>query len=69
MKKKIIVTKELDTGRNVKFLDKTSHNEMSRTNFVKKIKDGEYPGYHVRVVNNIPTPCSNPDRSTNNNLG
>ena len=29
----------------------------------------EYPDYHVRNINHVPTPVSNPDRSTNNNLG
>ena len=30
---------------------------------------GNYEHYHVREINGIKTPVSNPDKSTNNNLG
>ena len=42
---------------------------MSRPQFVRAIENGQYPDYHVRNINHVPTPVSNPDRSTNNNLG
>lgn len=42
---------------------------MTRPEFVRQIKQGNYENYHVRVINGIPTPVSNPDRITNNNLG
>lgn len=41
---------------------------MSRSQFVQKIKQGNYPNYHIRKVNGIDTPVSNPDKSENNNL-
>ena len=67
-KKRVIVIKENKTGRNKKFRDNKTGEEMSRANFVKKIKDDKYPNYHIRNINNIDTPVSNPDSSTNNNL-
>lgn len=42
---------------------------MTRAGFVKRIEKGEYPNYHVRKVNQIKTPASNPDKSKQNNLG
>ena len=37
--------------------------------FVKQIKQHNYPNYHIRKINGIDTPISNPDKNTNNNLG
>jgi hypothetical protein len=42
---------------------------MTRAQFVNRINEGVYPKYHVRMVNGVPTPVSNPDGSENNNLG
>ena len=36
--------------------------------FVKKIEQGVYPNYHIRTIDNIKTPCSNPDGKPGNNL-
>lgn len=41
---------------------------MTRQDFVKAIKAGNYPNYHVRNIHGILTPVSNPDKSKNNNL-
>lgn len=67
-KKRITVTKESDSWRNQKFHDNHNDDDMTRAQFVKKIEQGDYPKYHVRDVNGIKTPVSNPDSSTNNNL-
>ena len=67
-KKRITVTKESESGRNQKFHDNHNGGDMTRAQFVKKIEHGNYPKYHVRNVNGIKTPVSNPDSSTNNNL-
>lgn len=67
-KKRVTVTQESDTGRNQKFHDNKTGDDMTRTQFVKKIETGEYEKYHVRKVNGIKTPVSNPDSKTNNNL-
>lgn len=66
--KKVTVTKESDSGRNQKFRDENGKN-MNRPEFVKEIKKGNYEDYHIRKVNGLDTPVSNPDRSESNNLG
>lgn len=68
-KKKVVVTKETKSGRNVRFKDTGTGKEMNTSEFVKKIEKGEYSEYHVRKINNKKTPASNPDGSENNNLG
>lgn len=68
-RKRIAVIKESDSGRNQRFRDNRTGQEMTRSQFVKQIENSQYPNYHVRVVNKIKTPISNPDNTTNNNLG
>lgn len=68
MGKKVTVTKETNTGRNTKFKD-SSGNNMTRIQFVKRIEQGNFPDYHVRNVNGIKTPCSNPNGNKKDNLG
>jgi len=41
---------------------------MTRAQFVNSIENGQYPEYHVRVINDVKTPVSNPDKSDANNL-
>ena len=67
--KRIKVTSESDSGRNQVFKDTVTSQEMTRAQFVKQIEQGTYPNYHVREVNGVKTPVSNPDQSENNNLG
>ena len=67
--KKVIVTSESQTGRNEKFHDNCTGRNMNRKQFVRSIELGNYEGYHIRNINGVDTPCSNPDRSTKNNLG
>ena len=68
-KKTVIVTKETSSGRNTGFHDNKTGADMTRSHFVKRIENGNYPEYHVRRVNGVKTPVSNPDQSTGNNLG
>lgn len=68
-RKRITVISESKTGRNTKFLDNNTNTAMTRSKFVKEIKAGEYTGYHVRNVNGVATPVSNPDGKKGNNLG
>jgi len=65
---RIKVTKENDSGRNLRFLDTRTGQEMTRAQFVKQIENDQYPNYHVREINKIKTPVSNPDETKNNNL-
>ncbi|WP_407647587.1 DUF3892 domain-containing protein [Aurantiacibacter sediminis] len=69
MPKRVKVTRETDSGRNAGFRDNFTGDEMTRAQFVRAIENGEYPNYHVRDVNGVKTPASNPDGTRNNNLG
>lgn len=66
--KRISVTEESGTGRNQRFHDNRTGADMTRAQFVNRIEQGNYPNYHVRNVNGIKTPVSNPDDSELNNL-
>jgi hypothetical protein len=68
MAKSVRVTVESDSGRNQQFRDEKTGQQMSRAQFVQQIRNGERPDYHVRTINNVATPVSNPDRSEGNNL-
>jgi hypothetical protein len=67
--KRVKVTVQNRTGRNLAFVDKKDGTKMTRVGFVKAIKCGDYPDYDVRVINGISTPVSKPDKSEANNLG
>lgn len=66
---RIKVTSQNKTGRNTNFKDLSTKRYMNRTQFVKAIESGKYSNYHVRTINGIKTPVSNPDKSSSNNLG
>jgi hypothetical protein len=68
MGKRITVTQETPTHRNVRFRDNLTKQEMTRPQLVQKIKNGDLPNYHIRKINGVDTPVSNPDNSQNNNL-
>ena len=66
--KRVSKLNENETGRNTKFIDNITCEKMTRAQFVKKIEQGHYEDYHIRVINKVKTPVSNPDKTTNNNL-
>ena len=68
-RKRVTVIGESDTGRNQRFHDNFTGANMNRADFVRQIKQGAYPNYHVRVINGVKTPVSNPDGKEHNNLG
>lgn len=68
-RKRIKVTNESNSGGNQQFHDNYTGDDMTRKQFVDKIRNGDYPNYHVRNINGVDTPVSNPDSSKNNNLG
>lgn len=68
MAKTVVVIEESESGRNLEFIDKKNNKTMSRTEFVKKIENGTYNDYHIRKINGIKTPVSNPDGKEGNNL-
>lgn len=69
MPKRISVTSENSTGRNMTFHDNYTGTDMTRAQFVSQINKGNYENYHVRNINGVDTPVSNPDSSSRNNLG
>lgn len=68
MPKRVTVVQESDSGRNEQFRDNRTGTVMSRPEFVRQIESGKYPQYHIREINDVKTPVSNPDSSENNNL-
>lgn len=68
MAKRVTVTNQTSSGRNTKFHDNYTGKDMTRSQFVNQIKQGNYDNYHIRTINGIETPVSNPDNSSNNNL-
>jgi len=69
MIKRISVIKESSTGRNILFKDIQTKHIMLGKIIADKILKGEYSGYHIRNINGVPTPVSNPDHIRTNNLG
>ena len=69
MAKRVSVTRESSSGSNMRFHDNYRGTNMTRAQFVKEIKRGNYENYHVRNINGVETPVSNPDSTKNNNLG
>lgn len=69
MPKRITVTSESNSGRNQRFHDNLTGAEMTRAQFVREIERGNYANYHVREINGVKTPVSNPDGNSANNLG
>lgn len=66
---RVSVTRESESGRNERFRDNRTGEEMTRAGFVREIERGKYPDYHVRRVRDVKTPASDPDGSADNNLG
>ena len=66
--RRIKVTKTDDQGRNIEFRDTKTGAVMTKAQFVEQIKNGAYPGFHVRKIKGVETPVSNPDASDENNL-
>jgi len=65
----VIKIQEDESGRNLEFMDVTTGMKMDRQDFIKLIRDGKYPRYHVRVIEGIETPVSNPNKDHEDNLG
>lgn len=58
---KIKKSNENATGRNTKF-------EITRSELVRQIEKGVHPELHIRVINSVKTPCSNPNNNKKDNL-
>ena len=59
-----------ESGLNTKFRDNYTGELLSRTETVRRVKNGVYDGYHVRTQKgtNIKYVASNPDKNKTNNL-
>lgn len=68
-KPRITVTQETESGRNTNFRDNSTGKNMTRLQFVRKIEKGDYADYHIRRINDVETPASNPNKSEKDNLG
>ena len=68
-KPRLSVIQENDSGRNLVFKDTATGAIMSRAATARKIEQGTYPNYHVRRVNGLKTPASNPNSREWDNLG
>lgn len=62
-RKRITVTQESSSGRNERFFDNYKRISMTRNQFIKQIESGNYDNYHIRTINGIKTPVSNPNKS------
>jgi len=67
--RKVKVIDETQSGRNKKFYDPIAKRPMTRADFANRIEKGEYPNYHVRNLNGLRTPASNPNGKAGDNLG
>jgi len=67
-RQRVTVTRESGSGRNQQFHDNYTGQDMTRPQFVREIESGNYENYHVREINGLKTPVSNPDGTKNNNL-
>lgn len=73
LKKKLVVTKENKTGRNIEFQDVGNDRKMSNTELIKRLKTGnsryneDYCVKHDKNGNEYVS--SKPDENKNNNLG
>lgn len=66
-KSRITTTLESETGRNLRFAV-PGDGDISRQALVRQIRAGEHPDYHVRIINGLATPVSNPNGSDRDNL-
>ena len=66
--RKITVTSETESGRNTRF-NLSGQGEVSRQTLVQQIRAGKHDNYHVRIINGPAKPVSNPNGSSDDNLG
>ena len=64
----VIVLQESLTGENLIFYDIKTKQIMSKDEFIVLIKNGVYPNYEIRKINNKETPISKKDNINSNNL-
>lgn len=58
---KITKLTETKTGRNKDF-------KITRAELVRQIEKGVHDNLHIRIINGVKTPCSNPNKKSKDNL-
>jgi len=66
---KYVTVTSVKGNSNMTFSDPVAGIIMNRNEFVQAIRDKLYRNYHIRRINNIEVPVSNPDGDGGNNLG
>ncbi len=64
-----VVTKENKTGRNEEYAHRTTGMRLTRAQMVNEIENNNIANAHIRVINGVKTPVTNPDGNKKNNLG
>jgi hypothetical protein len=62
------VLRESETGRDILYGDLNTYEEYTLPELVQRIEAGLYPNYHLRVINDIQTPVSNPNKIVADNI-
>lgn len=65
----LMVIEKSRSGRNTLFLDTLTGEILHASVVVQRIKNGAYPRCHLRLINGIETPVTNPDGIEWGNLG
>lgn len=68
-KPRLTVVDESNTGLNRRFKDNVTGEILNRGDVNKRIKSGDYEDYHIMHINNKNVPRSNPNSSSDDNLG
>ncbi|KHM52401.1 hypothetical protein NZ47_05065 [Anaerovibrio lipolyticus] len=66
--KRLTVTKESNTGRNIEFRDNMTGEIISDKEAIKRTENGMYTDYMVQIRYGKKTLVSKPDGDKNNNL-
>ena len=59
MSGKVIVLQESSSGENTRFRDIRTGAKMTRGEFVRAVEKGNYPDYHVRIIDGVKRPVLN----------
>lgn len=65
----VIPIEQSCTGENLMFFDFEKNVTMAKDEFIKAIKNGDYPHYCIKTIHGKETPVSKRDRYSFNNLG
>ena len=61
MSGRVVVLQESSSGENTRFRDIRSGVQMTRAEFVQEVEKGNYPDYHIRIIDRLKRPVLNRD--------